>query len=57
MTLHNREYYASRAAIERAKAEASSDPSVAAVHRELAEMYERKLERKDSRTALHIAMD
>lgn len=57
MTLHNREYYASRAAIEWAKAEASRDPSVAAVHRELAEMYERKLERKDNQTVFHIAMN
>jgi hypothetical protein len=43
MTKHNREYYAFRAATERAKAAACSNSDVAAVHDELANMYEKRV--------------
>jgi hypothetical protein len=43
MTQRNHEYYASRAAIERARAAACADPDVAIVHRELVRLYEQKV--------------
>jgi hypothetical protein len=53
MTWNDRDYFRKRAAIERALAEAASDPRVAPVHQELAERYE-ALVREGERPTLRI---
>lgn len=40
MSRNNLEYYRARALAEREAAEASEDPHIAAIHREIAEHYE-----------------
>ena len=48
------EYFRKRATIERALANATSDPKAAAIHNELAERYE-ALAKENKRPTLHIA--
>ena len=56
MSWNDTEYFRKRAAVERAMASGSTEPSAVSVHTELAERYE-ALVREAKRPTLHLAAE